>query len=411
MAKLGMEETWRWYGPNDLVSLDDVKQAGATGIVTALHDVPTGAVWTEAAVAERKAIIEAAGLSWSVVESIPVHESIKYGGPDRDGFIDAYCQSIRNVGACGIDTLCYNFMPVVDWTRTNLDFEWGDGSKALRFDRLNFAAFELHILKRPGAEVQYTPEQLVQAKGRFDELTEQERATITTNVVAGMPGRMTSDYGGGLAAFQAAIDKYAGLTDVEVRGNLRYFLERIIPVAAEVGVFMAIHPDDPPIPLFGLPRVVSTQQHLRDLLAMVPSVHNGLTICVGTMASRPDNDVKQIVEAFPDQIHFVHMRNVEKDSDQTFFGSFTEADHLTGDIDMFHVFTVMLKEQRRRQAANDPKKSGPSRLPFRPDHGHRMLDDLQKETNPGYTAIGRLRGLAELRGLELGVLRSGMLHR
>jgi mannonate dehydratase len=371
-----------------------------------LHDVATGDVWTTEAIAERKAIIDAAGgLTWSVVESIPVHEEIKYGGPNSAKYVDNYKTSVRNLASCGIDIVCYNFMPVVDWTRTNLEFEWGDGSKALRFDRLDFAAFDLHTLKREGAEAEYTPEQLAQVQARHDAMTKQERDQVMENVVLGMPGRMVEAYDGGLVEFRSALNNYKGLSDADVQENLNHILRQVIPGAEEVGDFMAIHPDDPPVPLFGLPRVVSTQDNLRSLLAAVPSFHNGLTVCVGSMASRPDNDIPSLVEEFADRVHFIHLRNVEKDADQTFFGSFTEADHIGGDVDMYHVMATMLKEKGRRTAEG----LSSVRMPFRPDHGHRMLDDLHKKTNPGYTAIGRLRGLAELRGLEMGIIRSGVL--
>jgi len=393
-----MEQTFRWYGPKDPVSLADIRQAGATGVVSALHDCPPGEVWTVEALRERKRIIEEAGLSWSVVESIPVHEQIKYGGPDRDRFIEAYQQSVRNMGACGLDVLCYNFMPVVDWTRTDLEFEWGDKSIALRFDLREFAAFDLFILKRRGAEADYTPEQRELAKAAFEAMSEEKRRKVTYNIIRGLPGSMC-DAMDSVEQFQKALDNYKGLTEAHVQENLAYFLKRVVPVAEEAGVFMAIHPDDPPIRLFGLPRVVSTAGHVRALLSAKPSAHNGLTMCVGSYASRADNDIPSMVEEFAPSVSFIHLRNVEKDAE----GSFTESDHLTGDVDMYHVMLTMLKEQERRRAAGRKDL----RLPYRPDHGHKMLDDLRKQTNPGYPAVGRLRGLAELRGLEWGILRSG----
>jgi len=275
-----MGQTWRWYGPNDPVSLEDIRQAGATGIVSALHDIPAGEVWSVEALRERKTIIEDAGLSWSVIESIPVHEQIKYGGPDRDRFIEAYKQSVRNMGACGIDILCYNFMPVVDWTRTDLDFEWGDGSIALRFDRRDFAAFDLHILKRPGAEADYKPEELEQAKATFDAMGDEKKKTLTYNVIRGLPGSMCEAIDS-VDQFQKALDNYSGLSEAQVQENLAYFLREVVPVAEASGVYMSIHPDDPPIQLFGLPRVVSNASHVRALLNAKPSQHNGLTMCVG----------------------------------------------------------------------------------------------------------------------------------
>lgn len=397
-----MEQTFRWYGPKDPVSLIDIRQAGATGVVSALHDVPAGEIWTVEAIQERKQIIEGAGLTWSVIESIPVHEEIKYGGPNKARYIETYQQSVRNMGACGIDTLCYNFMPVVDWTRTDLDFEWSDGSIALRFDRREFAAFDLHMLKRPGAEADYTPDELVQAKATFDGMSEQKRQTLTYNIIRGLPGSMCEAIDS-VEQFQKSLDNYKGLTEAQVQENLAHFLREVVPVAEEAGVYMGIHPDDPPIQLFGLPRVVSTPKHVRALLAAKPSQHNGLTMCVGSYASRADNDVSAIVEEFAQNVAFIHLRNVEIDSSS----SFTESDHLTGDVDMFRVMRTMLLEQRRRQQAGRTD----FRLPYRPDHGHKMLDDLRKKTNPGYPAVGRLRGLAELRGLEMGILRSGTLDR
>lgn len=404
---VGMEQTWRWYGPKDLVSLEDVRQAGATGIVTALHDVPAGEVWTVEALQERKKMIEDAGLTWSVVESIPVHEEIKYGGPNRDRAIENYQTSIRNLGKVGIDILCYNFMPVVDWTRTDLDFQWpADGSVALRFDRKEFAVFDLHILKRPGAESEYKAEELAEAASTFGAMSEEKRKVLTYNIIKGLPGSMC-DALDSVEQFQMALDKYKGLTEADVQKNLAYFLQRVVPVAREAGVYMGIHPDDPPIRLFGLPRVVSTAAHVRALLAMEPSEHNGITLCVGSYASREDNDIPVMCEEFAKNVNFIHLRNVEKDKEQNkFFGSFTESDHLTGDVDMYHVLATMLQEQKRRFSASGRKDSR-WRLPYRPDHGHKLQDDLRKATNPGYSAIGRLRGLAELRGLEMGIIRSG----
>jgi len=404
---MAMEQTIRWYGPKDPVSLRDIKQMGATGIVTALHDVPAGEVWTVEALTERKKIIEDAGLTWSVVESIPVHEQIKYGGPEKTKFIENYKQSILNVASIGVDIFCYNFMPVVDWTRTDLDFEWpADQSHALRFDRMEFGVFDLHILKRPNAEKEYTEEELKLTKTAFEKMSEERRRTLTYNIIRGLPGSMC-DAIDSVEQFQKALDNYKGLTEADVQNNLEAFLKAVIPVAKEVGAYMAIHPDDPPIRLFGLPRVVSTAAHVRALLAMERCENNGITLCVGSYGSRPDNDIPAMCEEFSQNINFIHLRNVEKDKDQSkFFGSFTESDHLTGDVDMHHVLSVMLKEQQRRLAATG-RKDTRFRLPYRPDHGHKMLDDLKKTTNPGYSGIGRLRGLAELRGLELGIIKTG----
>lgn len=405
-----LEQTWRWYGPNDPVSLGDVKQAGATGVVTALHEVPAGDVWSVEALRERKKLIEEAGLTWAVVESIPVHEEIKYGGPDRDKYIESYQQSIRNMGEVGVEILCYNFMPVVDWTRTDLDFRWPDGSTALRFDFLDFAAFDLHVLKRPGAEEDYSAEQQARARKAFEAMSKEKRDALTFNIIRGLPGSMcyAND---SVEQFQAALDKYKGLSEEDVQKNLQYFLEKVVPVAEAAGVYMAIHPDDPPIRLFGLPRVVSTAPHVRALLAARPSEHNGLTLCVGSYASRADNDIPAMAREFAGNVSFIHLRNVEKDKGpDAAQGSFTESDHLTGDVDMYDVLVSMLREQQRRQEAGG---ASPARLrmPFRPDHGHKMLHDLRsgERSNPGYTAVGRLRGFAELRGLELGIRRAGMV--
>lgn len=401
-----MEQTWRWYGPNDPVSLADVRQAGATGIVTALHEVPCGKVWSVEAIQQRKQVVEEAGLTWSVVESVPVHEQIKFGGPDKDRFIEAYKQTVRNLGKCRIDILCYNFMPVVDWTRTDLEHRWQDGSIALRFDRGEFAVFDLFILQRPAAETDYTQEEIDAAKACFESMNEDKRKTLTYNIIRGLPGSMC-DAIDSVEQFQKALDNYKGLTEVQVQENLAHFLKEVVPVAEESGVFMAIHPDDPPIRLFGLPRVVSTAAHLRALLGAIPSRHNGLTFCAGSFASRADNNVVALAEEFAASVSFIHLRNVERDADQSkFFGSFTESDHLAGNVDVFEVMKVLLQEQQRRRQQGRPDL----RLPYRPDHGHKMLDDLQKRTNPGYPAVGRLRGLAELRGLEMGILRSGILE-
>mmetsp|Transcript_2885 Transcript_2885/g.4715 ORF Transcript_2885/g.4715 Transcript_2885/m.4715 type:complete len:421 (+) Transcript_2885:1-1263(+) len=400
-----MEQTFRWYGPTDPVTLQDIIQAGATGIVTALHNVPAGDVWQVEAIQERKQMIEAAGLTWSVVESIPVHEHIKFGGADSARYVENYKQSIRNMGQCGLDILCYNFMPVVDWTRTDLEFEWPDKSIALRFDRCDFAVFDLHILKRPGAEASYTKEELKAAEDAFKKMSDEHKKVLTYNIIRGLPGSMCEAMDS-VEQFQKALDNYNGLSAADVQKNLCNFLTEVVPVAESAGVFMAIHPDDPPIELFGLPRVVSTAEHVRQLLAAKPSLHNGLTMCVGSYASRADNDIRALVEEFASSVHFIHLRNVQKDSSAGFSGSFTESDHLTGDIDMFHVMSTMLREQMQRRRAG--RKD--IRLPYRPDHGHKMLEDLKKSTNPGYPAVGRLRGLAELRGLELGILKSGILE-
>jgi len=393
-----MEQTWRWYGPSDPVTLAHVKQAGAAGIVTALHEVPIGAVWSVAAIEERKRLIEASGLSWSVAESIPVHEAIKQGvEPQRTRFIDNYKASIANLGSCGVRILCYNFMPVIDWTRTDLDFEWGDGSHALAFDLELFVAFELHILQRPGAD--YSARLVKAATERFAKMSEDERGALSRTVTAGMPGRMVDALT--LDQFRAALADYAAIDGEQLRQNLRHFLRAVVPAAVEAGVFLALHPDDPPMPLLGLPRVVSTDADLQYVLHSVDSPHNGLCFCVGSYASSRHNLVEEMAARHAARTNFVHLRNVQRMGAD---GSFVESDHLDGEVDMFRVVRTFAREVARRQAAGGGARP---LLSFRPDHGHKMLDDLEesKRTNPGYTAIGRLRGLAELRGLQEAILR------
>jgi len=393
-----LEQTWRWYGPADPVTLSDVKQAGATGVVSALHQIPIGEVWPEEAIRARKAEIEGAGLRWSVVESVPVHEAIKQGAAAREPYVANYQQTIRNLAACGITKLCYNFMPIIDWTRTDLEYAWPDGSRALAFDMVDFVAFELHLLQREGAWHEYPEELKARASARFEEMSAEKRDAITKCIIAGLPGRMVEAYT--LDEFKKQLSAYANIDADTLRANLVHFLRAIVPVAAEVGVYLAIHPDDPPMPLLGLPRVVSTASDVQHILRAVDDVHNGLTFCVGSYASSARNDVEAMAEEFAGRTHFLHLRNVRR-LDAS--GSFVEADHLDGEVDMFRVLRCFLHERRRRAAEG----WADSALPFRPDHGHQMLDDLKgKRTNPGYSAIGRLRGLAELRGLEEGIVRS-----
>ncbi|MEQ9443339.1 MAG: mannonate dehydratase [Cyclobacteriaceae bacterium] len=389
--------TWRWFGPDDAVTLPEIKQAGVKGIVTALHHIPCGEVWSLAEISKRKETIENAGFRWSVVESVNIHESIKTAAPERDQYIENYQQSIRHLGECNINIICYNFMPVLDWTRTHLRHPVEDGSLALRYDPIALAAFELLMLKRPEAESLYTEAQQQKAHAYLQSLSESEKDTLQQTIMAGLPG---TDEVFTLDEFREHLARYQDTDAPQLRENLSYFLRQIIPVAEEYGIKMCIHPDDPPFPILGLPRVVSTEADLQYIVDSVPSPSNGITFCTGSLGGRPDNDLPGMVQRLGSHIHFLHLRNVQHNPD----GSFQEADHLAGSTDMFAVMKAVVEEQQKRMALGREDVA----IPLRPDHGHQFLFDADRKFYPGYSGVGRLRGLAELRGLELGI--KGMLN-
>ncbi|WP_308493903.1 mannonate dehydratase [Microbacterium terrisoli] len=388
-----MEHTWRWFGPNDPVTLGDVRQTDATGIVTALHHIPNGEVWTPEEIHRRQAEIEAAGLTWSVVESVPVHEHIKWGGPGRDEAVANYAQTLQNLGEAGLRTVCYNFMPVIDWARTDQRWQLPNGGYAMRFDFAAHAAFDIHILQRPGAADDYSAEDLERAEQWFARADDQARAALSETVLIGLPG---SEESYDLDTLRGGLEPYADLDATAVRGNLAAFLREVVPAATASGVRLAIHPDDPPRPLFGLPRVVSDADDVQALLDAAPAVANGLTMCVGSFGSVPTNDVVAMTERFANRIHFAHLRNVTLEADGK---SFFEDGHIDGGADMVAVIRALLREERRR--SREEEDAIP--IPLRPDHGHFLLDDLTRRTYPGYALIGRLKGLAQLRGIEAAV--------
>lgn len=386
-----MHQTMRWYGPKDVVRLSDIRQAGCKGVVTALHQIPVGDVWPVEEIQLRKKMIEDAGMTWTVIESLPVSDDIKRQTGNWQHHIENYKTSIRNLAFCGLKVITYNFMPVLDWLRTDIGYEMPDGSKALYFNRSHFVAFDLFMLKRPGADQDYSPDEIKKTTATFASMTEAEKEKVFRNCLLGLPG---SDDAFTPEQVLSELKKYEGIDTQKLKQHLFYFLEKVIPVAEEAGMVMAIHPDDPPYAVLGLPRIMSTEQDAADMLAAVPSKSNGLCFCTGSFGARKDNDLPKMIRRFADHIHFLHLRNTKRDEE----GNFYEAAHLSGDADMYTIIREIATIQEKRNIS----------IPMRPDHGHQMLDDLNKTTYPGYSAIGRLKGLAELRGVEYAIHQNNL---